>query len=117
MPDEFMSVDNAIATMRRMQAMQPNRSWQLAIRKFNPGGLTAHQTVGVKNMYAGIDWEAGHVILEPVRPLTELTSEEVADISKSVREGQSWHAYQIHKEHQARIKYLEAEVARLKAED
>lgn len=107
------SIADAIAIMERAQRMQSSRGLRLVVRKFNPGALTAHQTTDVKSLYAGIDWDAGKLIIEPAAPLTELTPEQVADITKSVRAGSSWHAYKRDERMRERIKALEAEVRRL----
>lgn len=87
---------------------------RLVIRKFNPGGMTGHQTTNVTGIFAGFDHESRRVIFEPERPLTELSPEQVEAIVKSVREGHSWHAYERDKRLQARIAGLEAEVAELR---
>jgi len=109
------SLEAAIEHLQRIQKMQTGRQWRLTIRKHNPGGLTAHQTTEVQGIYAGFDWQAGQVVIEPAKPLTELSPEQVSAIEKSVRAGGSWHAYEAQKKLRARIKELEAEVASLRA--
>jgi len=104
-------LDEVIAQLERIRALQPSRKLRLVIRGNNAGGLSAHQTTEVQGIYAGFDWEAGMVIVEPAKPLTELKPDQVADISKSVRAGTSWHAYQRDAKLRQRITALEAEVA------
>jgi hypothetical protein len=110
-----LSLDEVIEQLQRIKSMPGSRPWKVVIRKANYGGLTAHQTTDIQAIYAGFDWEAGRVVLQPARPLTELTPEQVGAIEKSVREGSSWHAYQRDKKLRERIAELEAEVARLRA--
>ncbi len=109
------SLTNALSVLQRIEEMASSRPWRLAIRKSNPGGLSAHQTTEVQGIYAGFDWEAGKVIIEPAIPLTELSAEQVLDIQKSVRAGGSWHAYQREKKNLERIAALEEELAGLRA--
>jgi hypothetical protein len=107
---ERYSLDAAIEHLLRIKQMGGSREWHLVVRKTNPGGLTAHQTTEVKAIYAGFDWEAGKVVIEPARPLTELSPEQVEAIQKSVRAGGSWHAYEREKKLRARIAELEAKL-------
>lgn len=50
--------------------------------------------VGIIGAHAGFDWDSGRVLLTPAQPVVALTPEQVEAIVKSVRSGQSWHAYQ-----------------------
>ena len=70
---------------------------RITIRIKNPGGLCNSQTVDAVGANFGFDWEHGQLIIEPAVPLTKLTQEQLADITESVRKGQSWHSYQDHK--------------------
>lgn len=115
-PSPQMDLDTAIEHLQRIQKLNRSRVWRLVVRKFNPGGMTAHQTTEVEGIYAGIDWEAGRVVLQPAKPLTELTPEQVEAITQSVRSGSSWHAYQREKSLRDRIEALEAEVVQLRAQ-
>ena len=63
----------------------------------SPGGVGATSVVGVKGIQQGFDWDAGKLLITPEVPLTPLTPDQVTEITKSVRLGQSWHAYQRHK--------------------
>jgi hypothetical protein len=113
-PDKRTSLSEALLALQRIESLGSGRDWRLAVRISNPGGFTSNQTVEVDGLHAGFDWEAGQVIIEPARPLTILTQEQLADITKSVRAGGSWHAFQREKKNMERIAALEAEVARLR---
>lgn len=117
MPNEVkFSLGAAIEHLQRIQAMDGSRPWRLVVRsKTNPGGLTAHQTTEVQAIHAGIDWQAGQVIIEPAKPLTELTLERVEAIQQSARQGASWHAYQREKRLRERIDALKEELASLRS--
>ncbi|ENY7211372.1 hypothetical protein ACFZKT_005715, partial [Escherichia coli] len=52
----------------------------------------------------------GKVLIFPAQPLTTLTPEQVADITDSVRKGQSWHAYQEYKKHKEQLEKLSIEL-------
>jgi hypothetical protein len=106
------SIDAAADHFARIRTASPNRDWRLTIGIQNPGGLTAHQTVDVEAIHMGFDWTAGQAIIQPARPLTWLTPEQVEDITKSVRAGGSWHAYEREKKLRARIAELETALAR-----
>lgn len=110
-----LSLEDAIERLQRIQTLHSSRPWRLVIRKSNPGGMTGHQTTEVQGVYAGIDREAGRVVIEPAKPLTELTAAEVEAIQRSVREGSSWHAYQREKKWRERIAALEAELDQLRS--
>lgn len=110
-----LSLTEAMALMTRFQERDAHRAMRLTVRINNPGGLIPHQTVDVQQIYAGFDWLAGQLILEPAQPLTPLTAEQVEAIHQSVRESQSWHAYQREKTLRARIADLEAELAAMRA--
>jgi hypothetical protein len=110
------SLDAALDHFQRIKTLNPSRDWRLTVSVRNVGGLTAHQTVEVKSIGAGFDWTAGQVLIEPARPLTWLTPEQVEDITKSVRAGGSWHAYEREKKLRAKIASLEAEAAALREE-
>lgn len=111
---DTMPVNIALEVLRRSRDLHLGRELRLTIRKNNPGGLVAHQTTEVTGIYEGFDWESGQMIIEPARPLTELSPEQVDAIAKSVREGSSWHAVEREKKLRARIAALEAELADIK---
>ena len=109
------ALEAALEHLQRIQSMQGNRPWRLVIRKYNPGAMSGHQTTEVQAIAAGFDWEAGQVVIEPAKPLTELTPEQVTDISKSVRASGSWHAYQSQKKLRDQIDSLKARIKELEA--
>lgn len=109
------SLEAAIETLQRIKEHSCGRPWQIVVRTHNPGALSGGQTSDVQGIYAGFDWEAGQVIVTPVKPLTELTPEQVQAITKSVREGQSWHAYQAQKKLRERIDELQDRIKELAA--
>lgn len=75
------------------------------------GELRGHTpAVAVTDAHAGFDWDSGRVLLSTKNPLIALSADEVAAILKSVRAGQSWHAYQAHKSLRERIRELEAQL-------
>lgn len=86
----------------------------LHVEVFRPNAIGGTPRVAVVGMQAGFDWDRGAMLLEPAQPLTTLTPDQVADIQASVRQGQSWHAYQAQKKLRERIAELEAKVAALK---
>jgi hypothetical protein len=97
-----LKAEDALAAIQRQIAMS-HRDHRLTIRISNPGGLTAHQTVDAAAIHGGFDWEAGQLVIEPAKPLTWLTPEDVAAIHESMKKGQSWHAYQREKHHCERL--------------
>lgn len=113
--EDRLSLESALEHLLRIQASQPGRELRIVIKKSNPGGLTAHQTTEIKDIYVGFDWEAGRIVLVPARPLTEVSEEDVRAIYESLRKGSSWHAYERERKLLDKIKTLEAEVAKLKA--
>ena len=111
--DHGLLVATAIESMQRWMKFS-SREHRLAIRITNPGGLTAHQSVDVSGLQQGFDWEAGQIVMVPAEPLTLLTADDVLAITKSVRAGSSWHAYERERKLRDRITALEAEVAALR---
>lgn len=53
------------------------------------------------------------MLICPVQPLTTLTPEQVADITASVRRGQSWHAFEAYKKHKAQLENAAIENAKV----
>ena len=81
------------------------------------GELRGHTpAVAVTDAHAGCDWDSGRVLLTTENPVIALSGEQVDAVLKSVRAGQSWHAYQAHKSLRARIRELEAQLASRAAE-
>lgn len=121
-----MSTTPEALTLGGLIAMRMPRDAEecrLTIRMENPGGLTAHQTVDVVSAQFGFDWEARQLVLTPSRPMSALSAQDLDDLRKSARAGQSWHAYQQHKRHsdekdalRARLAAAESERDQLRAE-
>ncbi|WP_437439616.1 hypothetical protein [Klebsiella pneumoniae] len=53
------------------------------------------------------------MLIYPAQPLTTLTPEQVADITASVRKGQSWHAFEAYKKHKAQLENAAFEHAKI----
>ena len=79
------------------------RDPEITISILSPGSIGASPSVEVESIQAGFDWDAGQVLIYPAQPLTTLTPEQVADITTSVRKGQSWHAYEAYNKHKAQL--------------
>jgi hypothetical protein len=108
-----LSADEALALIQRHQKLKPHEDFRLTVAICNPGGLTAHQTVEVIGIQGGFDWTACQLIVQPAVPLSMLSPEQVADITKSVRAGGSWHAYEREKKSRAELTAAQAKIAQL----
>ncbi|HFL5246145.1 TPA: hypothetical protein ACG36O_004118 [Escherichia coli] len=86
------------------------RDMDVTIVVHSPGSIGSTPSVEVQSIQAGFDWDAGQVMIFPAQPLTMLTPEQVADITDSVRKGQSWHAYQEYKKHKEQLEKLSIEL-------
>lgn len=86
------------------------RDMDVTIVVHSPGSIGSTPSVEVQSIHAGFDWDSGKVLIFPAQPLTTLTPEQVADITDSVRKGQSWHAYQEYKKHQEQLEKLSIEL-------
>ncbi|EPR1415846.1 TPA: hypothetical protein ACTYIV_001472 [Citrobacter koseri] len=91
------------------------RDPEITIIVHSPGSIGATPSVEVESIQAGFDWDAGQALIYPAQPLTTLTPEQVADITSSVRKGQSWHAYEAYKKHKAEVDALKAQIAELES--
>lgn len=89
------------------------RDPEITIAIHSPGSIGPSPSVEVESIHAGLDWDAGQVLIYPAQPLTTLTPEQVADITESVRKGQSWHAYQAYKKHKAQLENAALEHAKV----
>ena len=89
------------------------RDPEITISILSPGSIGATPSVEVESIQAGFDWDAGQVLIYPAQPLTTLTPEQVADITTSVRKGQSWHAYEAYKKHKAQLENAALEHAKV----
>ncbi|HBQ2427173.1 hypothetical protein [Klebsiella pneumoniae] len=95
----FFELITAIWTNRINQRRDP----EVTIIIHSPGSVGVTPSVEVESIEAGFDWNAGQVLIYPAQPLTTLTPDQVADITTSVRKGQSWHAYEAYKKHKAEM--------------
>ncbi|MGK2499238.1 hypothetical protein [Klebsiella pneumoniae] len=86
------------------------RDMDVTIVVHSPGSIGSTPSVEVQSIHAGFDWDSGKVLIFPSQPLTTLTPEQIADITDSVRKGQSWHAYQEYKKHQEQLEKLSIEL-------
>lgn len=89
------------------------RDPDITILVHSPGSIGPSPSVEVEAIHAGSDWDAGQVMIYPAQPLTTLTPEQVADITTSVRKGQSWHAYEAYKKHKAQLENAALEHAKV----
>lgn len=89
------------------------RDPEITIAIHSPGSIGPSPSVEVESIHAGFDWDAGQVLIYPAQPLTTLTPEQVADITTSVRKGQSWHAYEAYKKHKAQLENAALEHAKV----
>lgn len=89
------------------------RDPEITILVHSPGSIGPSPSVEVEAIHAGFDWDAGQVMIYPAQPLTALTPEQVAEISESVRKGQSWHAYEAYKKHKAQLENAALEHAKV----
>ena len=107
-----MKLSNLIASLQRIAAAGGDPDVVVSVQ--SQGELRGTTpTVEINAAHAGFDWDCGRVLLTPTEPVVALTAEQVEAIIKSVREGQSWHAYQTYKTLRQRCRDLEAQVARL----
>lgn len=86
------------------------RDMDVTIVVHSPGSIGSTPSVEVQSIQAGFDWDSGQVMIFPAQQLTTLTPEQVADITESVRKGQSWHAYQEYKKHKEQLEKLSIEL-------
>ncbi|QST57574.1 hypothetical protein [Escherichia albertii] len=103
---KFYELVNRILSNKHSQ----RRDMDVTIVVHSPGRIGSTPSVEVQSIQAGFDWDAGKVMIFPAQPLTTLTPEQVADITESVRKGQSWHAYQEYKKHKEQLEKLSIEL-------
>ncbi|ECK3534484.1 hypothetical protein FTH05_22750 [Salmonella enterica] len=103
---KFYELVNRILSNKHSQ----RRDMDVTIVVHSPGRIGSTPSVEVQSIQAGFDWDAGQVMIFPAQPLTTLTPEQVADITESVRKGQSWHAYQEYKNHKEQLEKLSVEL-------
>ncbi|WP_105233860.1 hypothetical protein [Escherichia albertii] len=103
---KFSELVNRILSNNHSQ----RRDMDVTIVVHSPGRIGSTPSVEVQSIHAGFDWDSGKVLIFPAQPLTALTPEQVADITESVRKGQSWHAYQEYKKHKEQLEKLSIEL-------
>lgn len=108
---KFSELVNRISLSQLTQLRDP----EITIFIHSPGSIGATPSVEVESIQAGFDWDAGQVMIYPAQPLTVLTPEQVADITSSVRKGQSWHAFEAYKKHKAEIDDLKTQITALES--
>lgn len=86
-------------------------SMTLSVMVANPGTVGGTPRVAIVGMTAGFDWDRGALLLQPEKPLTTLTPQQLEEITESARKGQSWHAYEGQKRLRERIIELERQLA------
>lgn len=101
-----------VARISNANEMQ-RRELTVHIEVHRPGFIGGTPTVAVAAVFKGFDWDSGRVIICPKEPLTELTLQQVVDITESVRKGQSWHAYEAYKKHKAQLENAALEHAKV----
>ncbi|WP_236061677.1 MULTISPECIES: hypothetical protein [Klebsiella] len=109
---KFSKFTELVARIWSNQTTQ-RRDPEITIAVHSPGTIGPSPSVEVEAIHAGFDWDAGQVMIYPVQPLTVLTPEQVAEISESVRKGQSWHAYEAYKKHKAQLENAALEHAKV----
>ncbi len=82
---KFSELVNRILSNNHSQ----RRDMDVTIVVHSPGRIGSTPSVEVQSIHAGFDWDSGKVLIFPAQPLTTLTPEQVADITESVRKGQS----------------------------
>lgn len=120
MSDTETCDDRPVMTLGKLLEMRlPSHAEErhLAVRIQNPGGLTAHQTVDIISAYFGIDWQGSQLVLEPRQPVCALSAQELEEFRKSAKESQSWHTYNMFKNHQAALAERDAKIAELEARE
>lgn len=103
---KFSELVNRILSNKHSQRCDMN----VTIVVHSPGSIGSTPSVDVQSIQAGFDWDSGQVMIFPAQQLTTLTPEQVADITESVRKGQSWHAYQEYKKHKEQLEKLSIEL-------
>ncbi|EFI8984369.1 ead/Ea22-like family protein [Escherichia coli] len=108
---KFSELVNCILSNRHSQ----RRDMDITIVVHSPGSIGSTPSVAVRSIRAGFDWDSGKMLIFPAQPLTTLTTEQVADITESVRKGQSWHAYQAYRKHKEQLEKVTIELEEAKS--
>ena len=77
----------------------------------SPGHVGGTPSVTVDKAFMGFDWDNNKMLLYPTTPLTALSPEQVEAISQSVKESQSWHAFEQYKKYREKIAALTSQLA------
>lgn len=109
-----MILENAKQILEDLTSSKSSATLKIVIHQ--PGGLAGTPGVAVKAIHAGFDWDSNSILIYPEENLTTLTIEQVADITKSVSNGQSWHSYEKYKKHKQELSEAQTVIARLQAE-
>lgn len=109
---KFSKFSELVDRIRNSNEMQ-RREHIVAIEVHRPGWIGGTPAVAVSAVFKGFDWDNGRVIICPQVPLTELTLEQVIDITESVRKGQSWHANREYKKYKAQLENAALEHAKV----
>ena len=106
-----MKLSEFIATLQRIAATGGDPDVMVSVQ--SQGELRGPTpAVAVNAAHTGFDWDSGRVLITPEQPLIALTAEQVGAIVKSVRDGESWHAYQTYRAHRQLILDIKARLAR-----
>jgi hypothetical protein len=109
-----MEINDAILILERCKMGAGGREQNLTVEIFSPSSIGGTPCTKVTAINPGIDWDAGKIIINTEQPLTALTPEQVEAITKSVKEGNSWHAYEREKKNKAKLDEL---LSRMKVAD
>lgn len=113
---EPMNLHDTLTQLQRIDSLSPrNGQLELSIVTNATGTVAGKPVTSVWQIQPGFDWNKNQLLIYPKDQLTKLTREDVKAIHDSVKEGQSWHAYQGIKKLHERIRTLEAELATLKS--
>lgn len=109
-----MLLSAALEALRQLSQQAPANA-TLRVCVFSPGSIGPAPTCEITDISSGFDWDSGKILIDTEEPLTRLSPEDVADIRKSVSRGQSWHAYQRHKQMKAELEEKEVELRTVQA--
>ncbi|EPT1451883.1 hypothetical protein ACVOZ6_003471 [Escherichia coli] len=97
---EFIPFGQFAGTVARLNETGSGRSGRIervAIPVERPtASIGPSPSVLVVNVSAGFDWDSGTLFIHPQHPLTPLTPDELEEIKRCRKEGQSWAVYKAH---------------------
>jgi hypothetical protein len=111
-----VTVNAAIEILQRISKTARKGESVLCVSIHAPGSIGGTPVRLVTGMHQGIDWDSGKVMLTLDAAVTDLTPEQVKEITESVQKGQSWHAYQTYKKQREELASLQSELATARAE-